>query len=279
MPPGNNLLFMIKKSPLGCQEAHCIAADDPIRVCQQPSPDHIWTTKPSLSSASGSTTRSRMSPVSYSNRGQQRSTSAAKMPFTLPTLISGRANRSPSRSPTRSSSKRQQKLYFSPGGHTHDRHTIPPDRLHISLSDPVLVAAEERLANVPNEKRRSKRAIIREPTARTTHLGSVVFHFEGEILSQTLDDCIDDPCSTEAVGSSTIASSTQVTRLGHFWKAGFHGAAAQGPRLLDSSGDSCDIAQVATIMGAIDVSPGSADNSASDNRYLLMSKGFSRTDQ
>ncbi|KAF8553569.1 hypothetical protein OG21DRAFT_1510015 [Imleria badia] len=206
------------------------------------------------------------SPVSYSNRVQQRSITTAKMPFTLSTLISGRkrANRLPPRSPTRTNSRRQQKLYFSPGGHIHDRHTIPPDRLHISLSDPVLVAAEERLANVPNEKRRSKVSIIRESTARKPpHLASVVFHFEGEILSETLGDYNDNLFSAEAMDPSTIATSTREKDPGHFWKTGFHGAAAQSPRLLDPSDDSCDIAEVVTI--TLDVSLGIADNSASDN--------------
>ncbi|KAG6381720.1 hypothetical protein JVT61DRAFT_324 [Boletus reticuloceps] len=168
------------------------------------------------------------------------------MPFLLATLISGRT-------PTPDST-RQRNLYFPPGGHTHDRHTIPPDRLHISLSDPVLVAAEERLANVHNEQRRSKLSIIKEPSAtKTAHNGSVTFLLKG--------DYNDIALAAEPVNP---LSSTQGTGPGFFWKAGFHGAAVQDPILLDSS----DIAEVMTISSVINVSPGPACKNSRHGPHL-----------
>ncbi|KAF8448905.1 hypothetical protein L210DRAFT_3627548 [Boletus edulis BED1] len=170
---------------------------------------------------------------------------------------SGRTNPH-SRSPTPDST-RQTNLYFPPGGHTHDRHTIPPDRLHISLSDPVLVAAEERLANVHNEQRRSKLSIIKEPGAtKTAHNGSVTFLLKRDILSPRSGDYNDIALAAEPVNT---LSSTQGTGPGPFWKAGFHGAAAQDPILLDSS----DIAEVMTISS---VSPGPACTNSRHGPHL-----------
>lgn len=148
------------------------------------------------------------------------------MPFTLSTLISGRPNRFP------------PQLYFPPGGHTHDRHTIPADRLHISLSDPVLVAAEQRLSDVPNAHRQSKLLIIDDAGARqTAKPGSVVFHPEQDgSLSQRSGD---RHLAPKAVNPPATVPNTQGTRQGHCWKTGFQGAV------------------------------GNTDSSAYDNRYTL----------
>ncbi|KAF8835509.1 hypothetical protein BDN67DRAFT_425591 [Paxillus ammoniavirescens] len=43
-------------------------------------------------------------------------------------------------------------FYFPPGGGTYHRHIIPPDQLRISFSDPVLVAAEEKLREITRLK-------------------------------------------------------------------------------------------------------------------------------
>ncbi|KAG8221045.1 hypothetical protein J3R82DRAFT_2555 [Butyriboletus roseoflavus] len=143
------------------------------------------------------------------------------MPFTLSTLI-GRAHPFHSRPPT--SSKSQRKLYFPPGGHTHDRHTIPPDRVHISLSDPVLVAAERRLFDVPNTQKRSNWLIIEDAGARkTAKAGSIVFHLEqGGLPSQLSADCHLVP---EAVNPLATILNIQGTTQGHCWKTGCQGAA------------------------------------------------------
>lgn len=188
------------------------------------------------------------------------------MPFTLSTLVPARANRFPSRSPP--SSRSQRKLYFPPGGHTHDRHTIPPDRLHISLSDPVLVAAEQRLSSVPNAQRRSRLLIIKNTGAKkTVKLGS---HLKkGGILSQTSGDYNDSPRIPEAVNPLATVPNTPATRQGHCWKAGLQAAAAN---LSDPLDDSCDISETVTIISMIDGSPGNAHSSASENRYTLIHK-------
>jgi hypothetical protein len=193
------------------------------------------------------------------------------MPFTLSTLISGPANRFSSRPPTSSSG--QPNLYFPPGGHTHDRHTIPPDRLHISLSDPVLVAAEQTLYNHPNGQRGNKLSIIKDSSARQiAHLRSVVFHLKGGIHSQRSGDYNDGPLAAQAV--NPLTTPTSAPSPDHSWKVGFQGAVAQGLSLLDLSDDSHD------FMGVIDGSPGNADSSASDNRYTLTNKlRFPRPDQ
>lgn len=188
------------------------------------------------------------------------------MPFTLSTLIPTSANRFPSRSPPSSRSKRR--LYFPPGGHTHDRHTIPPDRLHISLSDPVLVAAEQRLSGVPDARGRGGPLIIKNAGARkTVKPGSVEFHLKkGEILSQRSGDCNDSSRISQAVNPLATVPNTPATNQGYCWKAGFQPAAAH---LLDPSDDSCDISEVMTIISTIDGSPGNAHSSASENRYIL----------
>ena len=192
------------------------------------------------------------------------------MPLTLPTLFSGPANRFSSRSPT--SSSRQTNLYFPPGGHTHDRHAIPLDRLHISLSDPVLVAAEQRLSNNPDG---NKLSITMDAGAKkSAQLGSVVFHFKGGIHSQRSGDYNDGLLTAQAVNHLTMATSTQGTSPGHSWKAGFQATAAQDPSLRDQSDDSYEIVSV------IDGSPGNPDDSASENRYALINKfRFPRADQ
>lgn len=202
------------------------------------------------------------------------------MPFSLSALMPARANRSASRSPTSSSG--QRKLYFPPGG-THDRHTVPPDRLQISFSDPVLVAAEQRLSNIPNELRQGKPPIIKDPGARQTahpdHLGPVVFHLKAGVLSPRSGDYHDGPLAPKAVNPLAKATDTHGTSSGHFWNNRLHGAGAQSPSLLDPSDDSCDITEVVTIMSVIDDSPDDADNSASENRYTLANKSQSHPDQ
>lgn len=184
------------------------------------------------------------------------------MPFTLSALVAGHPHRFPSRSPT--SPRTHQKLYFPPGGHTHDSHTIPPEQLHISLSDPILVAAEQRLSDVPDDQRWSKDGGAR----KTPKLGSLVFHLNDGILSQwSGDDNID---ALQAVNPLTMATNTQATSTEHSWKAGLQGTAGHG--LWNPSDDSCDISEVVTIPSAIDGLPGDADSSASENRYTLTVK-------
>lgn len=193
------------------------------------------------------------------------------MPFTLPALISARANRSPR--PTSSSG--QRKLYFPPGG-TRDRRTIPPDRLQISFSDPVLVAAEQRLSIIPNELRQGKPPIITDPgagkTAHPDHLGTVMFRLKAGVLSPRSGDDNDDHLAPQTVNSLAKATDTHGTNPGQFWNSRLHGAAARSPSLLDPSDDSCDVAEVVTIISVIDDSTDNADNSASENRYTLTNK-------
>lgn len=187
------------------------------------------------------------------------------MPFTLSTLISGPANRFSSRPPTGSSG--QPNLYFPPGGHAHDRHSIPPDRLHVSLSDPVLVAAEQRLYDNPNGQRGDKLSVIKDAGARqTAHLGSVVFHLKGGIHSQRSGGYDDGALAAQAVNPLRTPTSTQGTCPGRSWTAGFQGAVAQGLSLLDPSDDSYD------FLSVIDGSPGNADSSTSENRYTSTNK-------
>ncbi|KAF9224045.1 hypothetical protein BS17DRAFT_880098 [Gyrodon lividus] len=78
------------------------------------------------------------------------------MPLTHSILKFRRANGLPSRSPANPRAVRE--LYFPPGGRTYHRHVIPPDELRISLSDPVLVAAEEKLREIlrPKEQKQGK---------------------------------------------------------------------------------------------------------------------------
>lgn len=184
------------------------------------------------------------------------------MPLTLSTVISGCANRF--HSPTTSTN--QQKLYFPPGGHTHDRHAIPPDRLHISFSDPVLVAAEQSLSGVPN-----RLVITKDAGARkTAKPRPFVFHFKkGEILSQRPGDDNDSPLVPELVSPLVTVLNTSGTSQGHFWKAEFQKAATQ---LLDSSDEPCGISEVVTFFSATDGPPGNANSSASENRYTLTNK-------
>lgn len=197
------------------------------------------------------------------------------MPFKLSTLISPRANRWSSRSPT--SSRNQCKLYFPPGGHTHDRHTIPPDRLHISLSDPVLVAAEERLSSTPD---RSKLAIVKESSARNgTNPGSALSQFGkgGVFLSRRSGDDNIDPLVGENV-DLIMETSTRGTSQRHSWKTGFRRAATHVSSSLDSSDESCDIVEVMS-MSVIDVSPDRLENRYSLRKYfapLCLTRDLSR---
>lgn len=99
-----------------------------------------------------------------------------------------------------------------------------------------------------------------------------MLHLDREILSQRSDDDNDGSLAVQAVNPLTMATSPHGTTPGHSWMAGSHGAAPQPQGVLDPSDDSYDIAEVMTIIGAINGAPGNADNSASENRYPLAKK-------
>lgn len=191
--------------------------------------------------------------MSHQGRGQAPSISTVngvKMPSTLSTLITAQIHRL-SRSPT--SSRNHQKLYCSPGGHTHDHHAVPPDRLHvsISISDAVLVAAEQYLSSVPVNQQSSRES---DGGARNS-LKSVLFHLNRGILSPTGGD---DIAALQPVNPLTVATNVHTP---YSWKIGVQGTADYG--LPD---DSFDISEVVTIPGTIN---GDADSSACGNRYTF----------
>lgn len=162
----------------------------------------------------------------------------------MPLALSTR-HRLPSRSPA--------DQYFPTGSHTHDRLTIPPDRLQISLSDPVLAAAEQHLANLSDRD---------DGARKTPKLRSVGFYPNSGFLSQTSGgDTIGAP---QAATPQTMA--TQATSPDLSWIAALQGPAAHS--WLDPADGSIEISEVMTIPSALDGYPDDPHGYACRDRYI-----------
>ncbi|KAG9313110.1 hypothetical protein JVU11DRAFT_6560 [Chiua virens] len=181
------------------------------------------------------------------------------MPFPVP---SGHSNRFPSCSPPNRLS-----LYFPPGGHTHDRYTIPLDRLHISFSDPVLVAAEQRLSNVPIQQKQPQSSTIKDATAtKTIKLGSVAFRLRGGIFSHRLRDHGHEPPLVGQALKAVAAAATPGPSPVHCWNAEAQATTTPDPSSLNSlDDDTYDICEVVTVPSDINGGMGHADSPASES--------------
>jgi hypothetical protein len=177
-------------------------------------------------------------------------------------------------------------LYFPPGGRTYHRHIIPQDQLRISFSDPVLVAAEEKLREITRLKEQIPgKELVTDPTQCSletpgdscskfeTSVPSI-FHIESGSISRVSTDRPEGLTATKypVKRSPTTRTRRTIEGLKQCWKTTVR-TCSRSPKILVTrsrilSAPDSSYEGPGTTTASMTVSLLSASDSSPEHRYV-----------